>query len=205
MSITESAPMVETQDPLMPGTISHLDYLAKLEVIPPQTLQEVQGFLVANSVAESFSKLINEHRTHSPLSHWGGAVLDSRLIGSQADHQSTFRGSLSLSENNPQLNRVRIDGRPKPNETVLYNYTYDLSIPLLPDLTLDLRRPVEAFYARGSYSDMKTFDRWIYLSQASQGYDENDPTVFMCAVQEAAGELAALLRRQKLEPPMIEA
>jgi hypothetical protein len=219
MSIAEIAPRFETQDPLLPGTIRHLDYLAGLDIAQPRTLQELQGFLLDNFVAESFSRIIRRHRTLSPLPLEGDVVLDSRLINSSISQVPIFRGTLSLGSQQRNNNHLHIHGRPnpqepttygrkyygrpRPDEPVLFDYTYDLSIPLTSlseNLTIDVDRPLDAFFTRGNFSDIKTVDRWIYRSHADEYYkDEHDPTVFVCAVQEAATELAALLRRQNGE------
>lgn len=196
MAVIEKIPEFETQNILpMPGSIPHLEYLAELE--PPEitTLQDLQGFLLDNYVVESFVRLIRRHRTFFPMPIEGHVALDSRLIPGRTPPKQIFRGAMHIDSTHGQNTMLMLHGRPNPLDTIAYeDYTYDLLIPLTPSFELDPARPLEATYSRGSAKDIKSMDRWVYRSHAFPEYDEHDPDVFLCATQETAHDMAALIR-----------
>ena len=196
MAVIETLyPAEELHEVPMPGSIPHLEYMAQLETADIRTLQDLQGFLFDNLVCESFTRLIIKHRTFFPLPAKGHMTLDSRLIPGRPSPEPVFRAAIHLDETHCKNTLLTIHGRPNPSESRGYDdYTYDIAIPLTNKLELNFSRPLEANYARGNVYDLERWDSWSYNSMAFAEYGQDDPAPFICAIQEAAHDLAQLIR-----------
>lgn len=195
MAIAEAEPFTAEHSMPPPGTLEHLDYISRLEIPQISTLQELQGFLLTHRIAESFAGAMIDSQSALGNSHISQISMDSRSVFGNSPSSPLIRGAIHTISHNPQTRLLTLHGRPNPKNSEGYDYTYDLSLPLDARYNLDLNRPPEANFARGNAST-KLWDRLTYRPYAYEEYEENDPTILLYAIAEAARDMSALIKTQ---------
>ena len=173
---------------LKPGSIEDLQRIADLELPQIVTLEELQAFLLEQSIVESLLAVVTLNRTSPPSDKTKNFSADTRFM---EDYNGRFmRGVVFDRPNEPEARMLAIHGQPWSKDSRGFYYTYDLSIPLNGRGSLDLDRPPEATLAC-KHSEQRD-EVMTYRPFAYQEYGEGDPSVLLFALQEAARDWAVL-------------
>ncbi len=198
MTVTETSPASSEAGNSMPlpGTIPHFEYISELQTPLSLNHDQLQAWLIDNFVAESFARAIRRHREEPISSFSSDASIDSRFMEARPPRLPIWRGTVSSL---CDQNLLTIHGRPHPNESEAYNYTYDVALPLTHEFGLDVNRPLDATYKRGSLKNFKLHDVWAYNSYGDPAFKPDGNAPFVYAIQEAAYDLSRLLRHENGE------
>lgn len=204
-TLESEAPLANYNSIPPPGSIEHLEFLANLQISPIATLQELQGFLLQYRVTESLVQALANNRTSPPSNQTQNFSMDSRATRGTDPKTPVIRGVVYASQSYPETQTLAVHGRPNPLSVRKYeDYTYDLCLPLNSQRDLDLTGYPEAVISRGPLVDtthknklqllgqIQNSARLTYRPWTDKGrYEENDVSVFILALQEAASDLAA--------------
>jgi hypothetical protein len=189
-----------------PGSLEHLDFISNLEISEIQTLQELQGFLLENSVAESLATFISYNST-SRLEELGmGEVMfDSRHLGNYDSGDPVFWARLTLCEDGFKPSSIAMASRMEADDSSAHEY--NLLMPVDRGLALDVNAPLET-YSVWSKVAQDSFGRKTKRTVASQTYrtniaqdaeydHERNPQVFIGNLQQGLQELVQLARAKE--------